>query len=347
MIKWWNWCGVAGMVAALAAQAAPIADAWQRPALQVRAPERAVLMGASRSGAKVVAVGERGIVVHSRDGGRTWRQAQVPVSVTLTAVRHVGDRTLYAAGHAGTVLVSRDGGASWTRVLDGQRAARLALQAAQASGSAQALRDAELLIQDGPDKPFFDLHFFDDRRGVVIGAYGLIFATEDGGENWTPWMQRLPNPRALHLHALRVRGNHWYIAGEQGLVLRSTDAGRSFTALEMPYRGSYFTLELQPPRQVVVAGLRGNVWRSADDGETWSQVTLPGGGSVTSSALSEDGALWLGTQAGLAFRWHDGRVSTLAGGPLAPLHALLPLDAEHLIALGPQGAQRVSREVQP
>lgn len=346
MSKWWS-CWLAAAMAAASAQAAPLADAWERPAMQVREPAKAVLLGASRAGGKVVAVGERGIVVVSDDGGRSWQQARVPVAVTLTAVRHVDERTAYAVGHAGTVLVTHDGGASWTRRLDGRRAAQIALEAARASGDPQALRSAELLVQDGPDKPFFDLHFFDARRGVVIGAYGLIFATEDGGDTWTSWLQRLPNPRALHLHALRVRGDTWFIAGEQGLVLRSTDGGRSFSAIQTPYRGSYFTLELLPPHQVVVAGLRGNVWRSTDDGATWSQVALPGGSSVTASARSRDGGLWFGTQAGTAFRWNEGPVVPSGGGALPPLYALLPLDGSDLLALGPQGVLRVSLGVKP
>ena len=36
------------------------------------------------AGNRLVAMGERGLVVLSDDGGRQWRQAQVPVSVTLT-----------------------------------------------------------------------------------------------------------------------------------------------------------------------------------------------------------------------------------------------------------------------
>jgi hypothetical protein len=38
-------------------------------------------------------------------------------------------------------------------------------------------REAEGLVQDGPDKPFLGLHFADAKRGWVVGAYGLALAT--------------------------------------------------------------------------------------------------------------------------------------------------------------------------
>jgi AraC family transcriptional regulator len=43
------------------------------------------------------------------------------------------------------------------------------------------VRNAELLVSDGADKPFLDLYFKNDREGLGVGAYGLIFQTIDGG----------------------------------------------------------------------------------------------------------------------------------------------------------------------
>src|SRR5882762_6618150 len=84
--------------------ATPVCDALQRPALAVREPQRAVLLSGAQAGTRVVAVGERGVVALSDDGGTTWRQAPCPVSVTLTMVRFADDRHGVAVGHGGTVL---------------------------------------------------------------------------------------------------------------------------------------------------------------------------------------------------------------------------------------------------
>lgn len=328
-------CGLLGAVHA--AQAAPVADALDRPALMVREPARAVLLAAAECGSRLVAVGERGIVVISDDGGVQWRQSRVPVSVTLTAVQCPEPTVVYATGHGGVVLASTDGGVTWLRRLDGRRAAQLARDDAQASTNPKALQEGQRLVDEGPDKPFLDLHFFDARRGLVVGAYGLAFSTEDGGQTWQPWMKRLPNPNGAHLYALRVRGNTLLVAGEQGLVLQSTDGGREFHRIELPYQGSFFTAELPSDEEIVLAGLRGNVWRSTDEGRSWTQLRTPAPVSVTTSAMGPQGKLLLGTQAGALLKVSGADVVPFEAPALPPVNALQPLRSGAVLALTDQG----------
>ncbi|WP_220476874.1 WD40/YVTN/BNR-like repeat-containing protein [Massilia cavernae] len=108
-----------------AACAAASFPALDRPAVQVKAPERQVLLAAAQAGTRVVAVGERGLVVLSDDAGASWRQARaVPVSTTLTAVSFRSAQLGWAVGHGGVVLHTRDGGDTWTRQADGASLAR-------------------------------------------------------------------------------------------------------------------------------------------------------------------------------------------------------------------------------
>lgn len=320
------------------ALAAPVADALERPALMVRDAAHSALMAAAQCGNRLVAVGERGIVVTSDDAGAQWRQSRTPVSVTLTAVRCPTAQSVFAIGHGGTVLSSSDGGATWSRRLDGRRAARLALEDARASGDPTAQQEAQRLVEDGPDKPFLDLHFFDERRGVVVGAYGLAFATQDGGQTWRPWMRRLPNPKGGHLYSLRVRGDQLLIAGEQGLVLQSVDGGQEFHRLEVPYQGSFFTAELPSDQEIVLAGLRGNVWRSTDRGRSWSQLSTSTPASITASTLAGDGQILLATQAGALLKVSGASVVALPMPPMPPLNALQRLRSGGLLALTNLGA---------
>jgi len=334
-MKQWLW---ALALAFGAAHAVPVSDALERPALAVQRPQGTVLLGAALAASRIVAVGERGIVITSDDAAATWRQASVPVSVTLTAVRFADARHGFAVGHGGVVLATADGGASWTLVLDGRRIAQLALQAAQASGNADRLKEAQRLVADGADKPLLDLAVIDERHAIVVGAYGLILATDDGGASWIPWMDRLDNPKGLHLYALRREGDSLLVAGEQGLALLSTDAGRSFRRLAVPYAGSFFTAEFTGPQDIVLGGLRGNVWHSTDAGTSWHQVPVPVPASITASARAADGALLLANQAGMVLALRDGAAAVLPGPSLPPLNGLLPLGRKGLLALSLQGA---------
>ncbi|MCK6401338.1 MAG: YCF48-related protein [Sphaerotilus natans subsp. sulfidivorans] len=315
------------------------ADALTRPAQPVRQPARAVLLGASTAGTRVVAVGERGLVALSDDAGAHWRQAPVPTSVTLTTVRFADARRGFAVGHGGIVLASEDGGESWTRVLDGHRIATLEVETARAGTDTAALKAAERLQSDGPDKPLLDLLVLDPQRVRVVGAYGLALASDDGGRTWQSWRMRLPNPREAHLYALRRRGDTWLVAGEQGVVLSSNDDGRSFQRLTLPYAGSFFTAELLAAQTLLVAGLRGNVWRSTDGGGAWSPLPVPVPAGITASAFTPDGRLLLASQAGLVLVAKGEALAPLPGAPLPPLNALLPLEGGRVLALTTQGTR--------
>ena len=319
--------------------AAPAGPALERAAMVVRAPERAVLVGAALAGERIVAVGERGIVALSDDGARHWRQAAVPTSVTLTAVRFADAKQGWAVGHGGTVLASEDGGERWTRRLDGRQAAQIVLDAARAAGDAHAVQEAERLLADGPDKPLLDLLLLGGPRLLAVGAYGLALASEDGGKTWQSWMPRLPNPKGLHLYAARQRGQTLLIAGEQGLVLLSIDAGRSFRRIETPYKGSFFSAELLGEQDIVLAGLRGTVLRSADGGAGWSPVAVPIPASITATTLAADGRLLAASQAGFVMALQGDRLVPLNTAPLPPLNGLLPRAGAPVLALTVQGAQ--------
>lgn len=340
MMRLLTW--VALLAASTAASAAePVGAALDRPSLMVRAPERAVLLSAAPAGAAWIAVGERGIVVRSDDAGRSWVQVAVPVSVTLTAVRFADAQNGFAVGHGGTVLVTQDGGLHWERRLDGRRIPELLLADAQARGDAVALKDAERMRTDGPDKPLLDLLVFGPGRALVVGAYGLALATEDGGKTWASWAARLDNPKALHLYAVRRQGQRIVIAGEQGLVFKSEDGGQSFQRLTPPYQGSWFTLELPDPQEIVLAGLRGNVWRSTDGGQQWQALPAPMPVSIVASQIAGDGTLLLANQAGFVLARRGEALVPVNPAPLPALTGLAIGRDGALLALSIQGVMPV------
>jgi photosystem II stability/assembly factor-like uncharacterized protein len=330
-----NWSRRALLALALqvgcAQAAASVVEPLARPSQPVQRGEGAVLLAGSVAGQRVVAVGERGLILASDDGGSSWRQMRSPVSVTLTAVRFSDATHGVAVGHGGVVLVSADAGATWSIMLDGRRAAQHVLANAKAGGEMAAIRDAERLVEDGPDKPLLDLLLGGNDDIVVAGAYGLALSSVDGGHSWRSWGERLDNPGGLHVYALRRRADTLVVAGEQGLVRISEDGGRSFRRVQTPYRGSFFTAEFLREQGIVLAGLRGNVWQGDDDGRHWRELRSPVSASVTCSLVLPDGQLLLGNQAGFVMR--------LAGDRLEPVHdkALPPING--LVAIA--GGQRV------
>lgn len=314
-------------IAPVHTHAAPIASTLQRPSLMLRDMRHVVLLSVASAGTRLVTVGERGVIGVSDDNGKSWRQVQAPVSVTLTAVRFVGDRLGWATGHRGVILHSADGGDTWTRQLDGnmiatqmaQLAGQIETQAGDPdAGRARRAAAARQIATDGADKPLFDLYFRDERTGFAVGAYGLALTTTDGGRSWRPIVDLLDNPKGLHLYAIEGTGNALYIAGEQGMLLRSRTQGQSFERLKSPYRGSFFTLHATGSGALTAAGLNGNTYNSADAGSAWQKVQLPSDASLTAMVELRDGTVLLGDQAGRLFASGDGGRSFSALGKRAP-----------------------------
>jgi len=326
---------------ALPAEPAPrvLAEA----ALQTPKAQGAAMLAVTRAGSRLVAVGERGTVLLSDDDGARWRQAAaVPVQVSLTALRFVDARTGWAVGHLGVILNTVDGGEHWTRQLDGVSAAQRIVAAAAQSTDEREKRNAARYADEGPDKPFFDVDFADAQRGVAVGAYGLAFATADGGTTWTPLVGRLPNPKSLHLYAARWVASNLVFAGEQGLLIKSTDAGASFTALASPYKGSWFGLVAARSGTIVAYGLRGRVFRSADGGASWRAidsavpVAISAGIELapgTLALLGQTGDVLVSRDDGIAFQKQP------AAGPL-PATGLAGTADGHLVLSSLRGLRR-------
>ena len=346
-----RWIGAALALGAVAmaapAGAGALAAPLERPALAVRRLERSALLGLAQAGARVIAVGERGLVLLSDDGGAHWRQAaSVPVSATLTAVQFVNERTGWAVGHHGVVLRSEDGGDHWIRQLEGHAAAKLMLQDAESHGNAKAVVEAQRAVQEGADKPLLALHFANGREGLVAGAFNLLLATQDGGQTWQALSSRLPNPKGAHLYAIDRDGPDLLLAGEQGLLLHSSDGGERFERIATPYAGSFFGVAREAGGAWLVAGLRGNVLRSADSGKTWTALASPAPASVTAVLRDAQGAVWLANQAGQLLTPVAGATKLRLVSPTAAQQpaSLLRLADGTLLVAGWNGITRVRND---
>lgn len=303
---------VSGAAHAASATGPVEGDLLDRPAKISSRADRSVLLAVGRADRRLVAVGEAGILLLSDDNGTTWRQVKVPTSVTLTNVRFVSASVGWVVGHGAVILHTRDGGETWVRQLDGRQAAQLDVDAARARVAAgdpagnKALADAERQLKDGPDKPFLDVYFSNEKNGLVVGAYGLIFATDDGGKTWHSLKQRVDNPRGRHLYGIHAIGTKVHVVGEQGALYRSVDGGGSFSEIRTPYVGTYFGALTALQGEIIVYGLRGNAFRSSDDGVSWQKVDLGLPVTLTAGVRLADGVLALADETGRVLQSRDG-----------------------------------------
>jgi len=346
-----------GLAAPHARAAAPVVRALAEPALKVARPTQAVLQAVVRAGSsgRLVAAGERGLVIVSDDAGRSWTQARVPVSCTLTSLCFADAKRGWATGNMGVVLETEDGGATWTRRLDGAQAAELALIAARAQvvnrpangdgaeKDAVLLEDAQRLVAEGPDKPLLNIVLRADGSLVAVGAYGLAFGSSDGGRVWRPWMHRLPNPDGLSYYGLAERRGESLLFGEQGLLLRS-GGNDTFVAQESPSQGSLFGSLALREGPLLLLGLRGRLWRSAGAGEAWRQVDTPVEASLIAGTQLVDGRVLVAGAAGQLLQSTDGgmRFQPLSIAQRFPFTGLAEAGDGALVVVGMRGLMRLT-----
>jgi len=345
---------VAAGAKVIAAENQSIAEPDSLPAVSITHATHAAVLDTTNAGERLVAVGERGVVLWSDDQGQHWQQAQVPSSVTLTAVHFVDANNGWAVGHYGLVLHSKDGGESWQVQLDGAQAAQLILaeveQQTAGDSSRKAKRklfSAKRLVSDGPDKPFLDVWFADSQHGLIVGAYGLAFKTSDGGNSWQPLISHIENPGERHLYSIAADASNVYLAGEEGLLFRAPrtfrDTDLAFERLYSPYGGSFFTISANRG-EVVVGGLKGNAYVSRDHGDSWQILQLPSDASVVDSEMNAGGELMLINQAGqfLVASRDEAYATQVAVEPgLAPT-AILSINDGRVLLSGLQGLTAVS-----
>lgn len=181
------------------------------------------------------AVGDWGTIISTRDGGVTWEDRSLGVTpvkteevpgrttttvtddVILSDVSFPDPQHGFIAGEFGTVLGTTDGGVTWTR---------------RATPT---------------EKTLFSIHFVTPERGWAAGIDGLLLHTEDGGRTWEvqrgkpetapvdeiSFRDQLNNPG---MYAVRVEGDHGVVVGDLGMILTSSDGGRSWVRRELPDR---------------------------------------------------------------------------------------------------------------
>lgn len=324
---------------AMPAIAADFVDPLDKAAVASPLAARYLLNGLERAGQRLVAVGQRGHILFSDNTGQSWAQAKVPVSSDLVAVHFASASRGWAVGHDGVVLGTTDGGQSWSRLFDGRTAGRQMAEHYAQSDPALAA-EAQRFAEQGPDKPFLDVWFENEKTGYVVGAFNMIFRTDDGGQTWQPWFDRTDNPSLFNLYAIQNVGEDVFIVGEQGLLMKLDRPAGRFRAVETPYKGSYFGVTGKPGA-IVVHGLRGNVYRSTDQGATWSKVETGLQQAFVSSTVSPDGRILLATSGGQVLASSDDGASfrRLMLEQPVPAFAILAEGADRLVVAGLRGVR--------
>ena len=213
--------------------------------------------------------GEKGTVLRTVDGGKTWHPRPVPGAEALDFrdIDAIDDRVAsllsIGPGEASRIYRTTDGGTHWT-----------------------------LQFTNHDPKVFLDaMAFTDAAHGVAfsdsVDGQFVILLTADGGAHW----MRIPAdrlPAALSGEGafaasgtnVAVRGTHIWIGTTASRVLHSADAGRTWTVAATPLvtgeATGIFSIAFRDVRHGVVVG--GNYTKESD--ATANLATTEDGGAT-------------------------------------------------------------------
>lgn len=344
-----------------------LADLIETPARQTDLATTNLLNDAVRVGDRIVAVGERGHIIYSDDDGKSWEQGSVPVSVTLTAVDFGTENHGWAVGHSGVVLHTEDGGENWSLQLTGIGASELAIASKEDQIAAMEKRieeapepekgDLEWAMDDlifamenmqsdldiGPVNPLLGVWFEDDQHGFVVGAYGMVLRTQDGGNSWIDLAPQIQNAQNFHLNSVtRITGGALVIVGEAGQIHVSVDNGATWERRESPYPGSLFgVIGTGQVNEILAFGLRGNMLFSTDLGKNWRTVPNSAGATLNDGAVTDDGRITLVGNGGAVLMSSNGADSfrEYFRNDRAGIMSVVPVSGTNLLVVGESGVK--------
>ena len=262
--------------------------------------------------------GQDGVILHTDDGGKSWQKQESNAvfqdkdgskqSLFLFGLYALDTDHAWAVGDRSILTSTSDGGKTW-------RARKVQREADISGGESLA----------AADPIFYDVKFTDAQNGWIVGEFGKIMHTSDGGETWheqektllegTGIFDLLDLPTLYGIHMLDAQRG--VAAGIEGHIARTADGGQRWTydqiEVEYPLIDPLFEVVELPNGEGWAAGAAGEVVRRHAGEKAWSRAKL--GQDVLTwlrgLSFSDEQNGWIVGGFGLIYRTTDGGKSWL------------------------------------
>jgi photosystem II stability/assembly factor-like uncharacterized protein len=259
-------------------------------------------------------VGQEGIVLHTADGGKTWQQQKsnanfqdsdgAQKNAYLFALDALDANTAFAVGDRSMLTSTTDGGKTWT-------ARKVKMELDMAGGESLA----------AADPIFYAVKFVDAQHGWIVGEFGKVMYTADGGQTWkeqektlmdgSGFFDLLDLPTFFGIHV--IDGQQAVASGLEGHLARTTDGGGRWTfekidAGDVPLVDPIYDVVQLPDGTGWAVGAAGEVVRRGPADAAWTRAKI-GQDVLTwlrSIHFSDPQHGWMVGGFGLIFRTTDG-----------------------------------------
>jgi photosystem II stability/assembly factor-like uncharacterized protein len=213
-------------------------------------------------------VGQDGLILNTQDGGKTWSRQKSGASVYLFAIDFVDAQTGWAVGDKATWVRTTDGGKNWSL---GKLASEEGLSA-----------DEQLLAQE---PVLYDVKFVDAKTGWIVGEFGNLWHTVDGGQNWKTQQESLVGDEVLDsldlptfFGAAFSDTNNGVAVGLETRIARTSNAGGHWAFEQVDMKDGMgdplYQAFMFPDTTGWSVGAAGVVLQQRSTGEPWLRVSL-------------------------------------------------------------------------
>ena len=236
-----------------------------------------------------------GAVYRTSNGGSTWQRMDATTVTPITRTSFVTPKLGWAVSKM-RIYGTENGGSSWTR---------------------------QLLS----DRPLTAIEFVNETHGLAVGADGIVYRTVEGGvasvdqaqvlcagstcedELLTTWDSVESGTNSALTDIAFVDASHFWIAGEGGLVIRSTDGGVTWETTDTGVDTTLLSISFTSVNSGVAVGESGTIVVTADGGSTWQRSEAGTKSRLNAVDFAEDGVVWVVGDGGTVLRSGDGGVT--------------------------------------
>jgi photosystem II stability/assembly factor-like uncharacterized protein len=237
------------------------------------------------------ACGRYGRILHTSDGGATWRPQSSGTTFTLSGISFSDTQTGWAVGNKGTILHTKDGGRTWTLqespvdyfhmdvlsmspqrcLIVSERTHILATDDEGATWRVQ-FEDQDYILKS--------ISFCDDEHGWAVGEFGHTYHTNDGGQTWEKqagryemdWDTGFITGDNFLFDVVALNPNEAWAVGILGTALHTTDGGATWEKVDTGApKVQLFTIASNGQGVLVIGG-KGVCRSSEDGGRTWGNA---------------------------------------------------------------------------
>jgi len=216
--------------------------------------------------------GQDGLILHTTDGGETWHKQESGTTQPIFAMSFVDKNHGWAVSEQATYLRTTSGGESW--------------ETGRIEASVEGVSEEATLAMVDPT--LYDIHFVDEKTGWMVGEFGKIYHSTDGGMTWNEQQNTL--------------------LGHAGID----------DALNLP---ALFGVRFKNATEGIAVGIEGKIVKTMDGGKTWAftgeDLAAFSTEPLYALRLFSDGKGWIVGASGRVLQLRDGDWKNAPlGGPL-------------------------------